>query len=159
MVTTALREVGTKEVGCANCGPRVEQYLASVKLGRGYPWCSGFCHWSFRQCGNILEPARSFAAAAQFATAHEVFRKGQLHDDEEASIGHPMRRISEDGMTFCLWYSNLNRIGHVGLIAGEQDDYLLTVEGNTSEEGSREGTTVKKRKRLKSTIYRINDWR
>ncbi len=70
-----------------------------------------------------------------------------------------MRRISEDGMTFCLWYSNLNRIGHVGLIVGEDDDYLLTCEGNTSEAGSREGTTVKKRKRLKSTIHRINDWR
>lgn len=159
MVTTALGEVGVTESGCANCGPRVEEYLASVNLGRGYPWCSGFCHWSFRRCGNILEPARSFAAAAQFATAHEVFRKGQLRDDEEASIGHPMRRISEDGMTFCLWYGNLNRIGHVGLIVGEDDDYLLTVEGNTSEAGSREGTTVKKRKRLKSTIYRINDWR
>jgi hypothetical protein len=159
VVLAALREVGVKEEGCANCGPRVETYLSSVHLTKGYPWCSSFCHWSFRQCGNILKPERAFAAAAQFATDHEVFRKGQLLADEEASIGHPMRRISEDGMTFCLWYANLNRIGHVGLITGEDEKYLWTVEGNTSESGSREGTTVKRRKRLKSTIWTINDWR
>lgn len=159
MVLAALREVGVKEEGCANCGPRVETYLSSVHLTKGYPWCSAFCHFAFRQCGTVLTPERKFAAAAQFATAHEVYHKGQLEDYEPLGPGHDWERISEDGMTFCIWYANLNRIGHVGLITGEDEKYLWTVEGNSSESGSREGTTVRRRKRLKSTIHSVNDWR
>ncbi len=159
MVRAALREVGVKEEVCANCGPRVEAYLSSVHLPKGYPWCAAFCHFCYRRCGTILTPERPFAAAAQFATDHEVFRKGQLDDYEPLGPGHDWERISEDGETFTLWYSGLNRIGHVGLIYGEEEDYILTIEGNTSESGSREGTTVRKRKRLKSTIYTVNDWR
>lgn len=158
MVTTALGEVGVKEVGCANCGPRVEEYLASTKLGKGHPWCSSFCHFCFRKCGTVLTPERKFAAAAQFATKNEVFRKGQLDDYDPLGPGHEWERISEDGDCFTLWYSNLNRIGHVGLIYGEEEKYILTVEGNTSESGSREGTTVKKRKRLKATVHSVNRW-
>lgn len=159
MVLAALGEVGVKEEGCSNCGKRVEEYLASTNLQRGFPWCSSFCHWCFRQTGTVLKPERAFAAAAQFATANEVFRKGQLDDYDPLGPGHDWERISEDGMTFCLWYTNLNRIGHVGLITGEDEKYLWTVEGNTSESGSREGTTVRRRKRLKSTIHSVNDWR
>lgn len=158
MVLAALREVGVKEEGCANCGKRVEEYLASTKLKKGFPWCSSFCHWSFRQCGTVLTPERSFAAAAQFATAHEVFHKGQLEDYEPLGPGHDWERISEDGDCFVLWYANLNRIGHVGLIYGEDEKYILTVEGNISEAGGREGTAVRKRKRLKATIHSIHRW-
>lgn len=158
MVLTALGEVGVKEDGCANCGPQVEAYLSSVMLPKGYPWCGAFCHFCFRKCGTVLSPERKFAAAAQFATKNEVFRKGQLEDYEPLGPGHEWERISEDGDCFTLWYSNLNRIGHVGLIYGEQEKYILTVEGNTSEAGEREGTTVKKRKRLKATVYSVNRW-
>lgn len=158
MVITALGEVGVSEVGCANCGPRVEEYLASTNLGRGYPWCAAYVRWCHAQCGIDLQPARAFAAAAKFATAHEVFRKGQIEDYEPLGPGHEWERISEDGDCFTLWYTNLNRIGHVGLIYGEEEKYILTVEGNTSESGSREGTTVKKRKRLKATVHSVNRW-
>ncbi len=145
-------------MGCANCGPRVEEYLASVKLGRGYPWCAAALHWSFRQCGVVLKPERSFAAAAQFATAHEVFRKSQLKDIEEASVGHPMERICEDGDVGVLYYANLKRIGHCFLVVGETDDYVLTAEGNSNTDGSREGTTFVRRKRLKGSVHSIHHW-
>lgn len=159
MVLAALGEVGVKEEGCSNCGKRVEEYLASTNLQRGFPWCSSFCHWCFRQTGTVLKPERAFAAAAQFATANEVFRKGQLDDYDPLGPGHDWERISEDGDVGVLYYSKLGRIGHCFIIYGETEDYLLSVEGNTSEDGGREGTTVRRRKRLKSTIHSVNDWR
>ena len=158
MVLTALGEVGVKEVGCANCGPEVETYLSSVMLPKGYPWCSGFVHFCFRKCGTVLTPERKFAAAAQFATKNEVFRKGQLDDYDPLGPGHEWERISEDGDVGLLYYSKLGRIGHCFIVYGETEDYLLSVEGNTSEDGGREGTTVRKRKRLKSTIHSIHRW-
>jgi hypothetical protein len=159
LVATALREVGTKEYGGNNRGARVEEYLASTKLGPSFPWCASFIHWNFRQCGTVLKPERSFAAAAQFATAHEVWRKGQEDMDWEGQYGHAPERISEDGETGTLWYSKLNRVGHVFLIVGEEERYLLTCEGNTNVDGGRDGDGVLRRKRLKSTIHTINDWR
>lgn len=158
MVTAALREVGVVEEGCANCGPRVEQYLASVKLGKGYPWCAAFLHWCFRQCGAILKPERDFAAAARFAQEHVVFRKGQLDQYQTGADGHALQRISQDGDVGTLFYTGLGRVGHCFMIVGETDDDLETVEGNTSEAGSREGTTVRKRLRDKETVWTINRW-
>lgn len=149
VVITAEAEIGVKEVG-TNSGPRVNEYLASTKLGPGFPWCAAFCHWTFRQCGTVLEPAREYAAAAKFAKVGAVFRKGEL--DRYIS----QQRISEDGDLFTLYYSSLGRVGHVGMIIGEDEDDVTTIEGNGSVSGSREGTTVVRRTRDKETLYTVN---
>lgn len=158
MVATALREVGTKEYGGNNRGARVEEYLASTKLGPNFPWCAAYVRWCHAQCGVDLQPARAFAAAAQYATAHEVFRKGQLEDYDPLGPGHEWERISEDADVFTLWYSKLNRIGHCGIIIGETEKYIETCEGNTSESGSRDGDGVLRRRRMKATLYTVNRW-
>lgn len=158
MVTTALREVGTKEYGGNNRGARVEEYLASTKLGPNYPWCASYVRWCHAQCGVDLQPARAFAAAAQYATAHEVFRKGQLDDYEPLGPGHEWERISEDADVFTLWYSKLNRVGHCGIIIGEDEKYVITCEGNTNTDGGRDGDGVLRRRRMKATLYTVNRW-
>ena len=66
--------------------------------------------------------------------------------------------ISEDGDCFTLYYQKLGRVGHVGLVAGEDEEYLTTIEGNTSDGGSRDGDGVYRRKRKKSSIWTINRW-
>ncbi len=158
VVRVALREIGVREEGCPNCGLRVEEYLRSVKLGKGYPWCSAALHWCHRQCGNVLVPERPFAAAAQWATSGEVFRKGQLEMYEPLGPGHDFQRISEDGDIGTLYYSSLGRIGHCFLIVGETEDYLMTAEGNSNTDGSRDGNQFCRRKRLKASVHRINRW-
>jgi hypothetical protein len=157
-VLSALGEIGVQEEGCANCGPRVEEYLASVKLGKGFPWCSAALHWSFRQCGTVLTPERRFAAAAQWATKNEVFRRSQLDDYSPLGPGHDWERISEDGDVGVLWDESLGRIGHCFCIVGESEKYVETAEGNSNTNGSREGTTFVRRKRLKRTVHSIHRW-
>ena len=52
----AEAEVGVREVGGANDGPRVREYQASVKVhpplgSPDYPWCAAFCTWVYREAG------------------------------------------------------------------------------------------------------------
>lgn len=157
VVVTAAAEVGVREQG-KNDGKQVRAYLASTKLGAGYPWCAAYVHWVHRQCGIVLKPEREFAAAARFAREREVFRHGQLHMYEGDDLGHPHTRISQDGDCFTLYYPKLGRVGHVGLVVGEDEDYIITVEGNTSSGGSREGDGVYRRRRLKEAVWTINRW-
>ena len=151
-MAVALKEVGVEEVGGNNRGPRVKEYLASVNLPEGNPWCAAYVHWCYRECGVVLEPARSYAMALKF---HEKPKRVWERGGWTYEPGE-WKRISKDGDHFALWYDNLGRIGHTGLIRGEDEKWVLTVEGNTSSGGSREGDAVYLRKRLKRTLYCIS---
>ena len=135
-----------------NDGPKVKEYLSSVKLGEGFPWCSAFVHWNFRECGYVVEPAREFAAAARW-DERPVWRPSGWSPQTD-----PYTPISEDGDLFTLWYNNLGRIGHVGIIIDEDRDYITTVEGNTGSGGEREGQGVFRRKRLKKSLHSVCRW-
>ena len=63
-----------------------------------------------------------------------------------------------DADVFTLYYSKLGRVGHVGFIVGEDEEYLTTVEFNTGPGGSREGEGVYKRKRRKDAVHSVNRW-
>lgn len=154
LVIKAEEALGVREQW-ENGGPEVDVFLKSVGLGTGYYWCAAFVHERFRQCGKVLEPAREFAAAARFAREHIVFRHADLKD-----YGlDPLERISVDGDVFTLYYASLGRPGHVGIIVDETEDFIITIEGNTSDGGSRNGNGVYKRKRLKSSVHTVNRWR
>lgn len=145
--------MGVQERTGNNDGAEVEAYLRSTMLGPGYAWCAAFVHWAFRQCGAVHQPAREFAAAARWGRSNVIWRrKGWQYDHNKD------KRISEDGDLFMLYYPKLGRIGHVGIITGEDDDYVMTVEGNTGPGGEREGQGVYRRKRLKRSLHSISRW-
>lgn len=153
-LSVMLAQVGVKEATGNNDGHEVEKYLASVGLGKGHPWCAAAVHWCYRECGVVLEPKREFAMALRFHTKPmRVWEKSGWEPD----IGD-WQRISEDGDHFSLWYSNLGRIGHTGLIYGEDEKFLLTVEANTGSGGEREGDGCYLRRRLKRTIHCVSRW-
>lgn len=148
-------EVGVLEETGNNDGEQVEGYLASVGLPKGNPWCAAIVHWSYRSCGVVLEPKREFAMALRFhAKPMRIWERGGWTPDTATVF----RRITQDGDHFALYYNNLGRIGHTGLIYGEDEKFILTVEGNTNGGGSRDGDGVYLRKRLKSSIYCISRW-
>lgn len=148
-----ISEVGVREATGNNDGPRVEEYLSSVNLGKGYPWCAAFPHWAYRKNGRVLEPARRFAAAA---TWHPESRRVWERDGWTPEEGEV---LSKPGDHLAIYYSNLGRIGHTAVIIEETEDYFRTVEGNTNSEGSREGNGVFIRKRLKRSTYCVSRWR
>lgn len=138
-----VRETGN------NRGPRVEMYLASVGLGPGNPWCAAFCNWNLKQAGYPTGPKVGAGAVRnwiKWADDHgRLYRGGQW---------------ARRGMLFC--WLNSNQTGHIGFVAEVKKGvagtwWIRTIEGNSDENGSREGVAVVRKWRLVTSKYRFID--
>ncbi len=106
----------------SNRGPRVDAYLASAGLNPGYAWCAAFVFWCFREAG--AKPAVKGPAAVVNWHAASVAKK--------AILPAPKRG--------CLFAYVLKGRTHIGFVAGTNaDGTFRTIEGNTNDDGSREG--------------------
>ena len=144
----AISQIGVQEApGHRNTGKDVEKYLAIVGLGPGYPWCMAFDYWCYNQASketgipNIL-----------------IKTGGVMHQWNEQQ---PKRKISlstvlkdstviKPGAVFIMDYGK--GTGHTGLVEKIVGDLVHTIEGNTNDEGSRDGYEVCRRTRKLSTI-------
>lgn len=129
LLSIAESQVGVRELTNRNDGKQVEQYLASVGLGKGYAWCAAFVTWTFRKAHYTVP---SLPMAAQWLTTKK-------------------RIPSKDLIPSDLFGVYFNRtVGHVGFIQKVDATKIYTIEGNTNDNGSREGIGVFKRVRLKT---------
>lgn len=144
VLTTAANEVGVLEVG-NNRGARVEEYLAVTGLGGGNPWCAAFVAWVYDSNG-VAIPRSAAWSPSWFPSAKTVHTRGVNEFNYTA------------GDVFGIWYQSKKRVAHVGLIVGDDGDFVKTIEGNTNDEGSREGNGVWRRKRLKRQVYQVANW-
>ena len=148
----AIGQVGQQEEPKgSNSGPMVDQYLHSVGLHRGYAWCQAFVHWCYDQ------------AAQQGGRANPVAKTAGVHDcwnkAGNSSAGDPgnhFRKVTKSeavaspqlvtpGCQFILLFGN--GAGHTGLVEKLEGTALYTVEGNSNNNGSREGYEVVRHKR------------
>lgn len=120
-----------------NDGIEVEKYLAYVGLKKGAPWCAAFCSYAYAQL-NIPNPKTAWSPA------------WSLTKDRTTKY--------LPGDCFTLYYPNLKRVGHVGIITGETHGYYTTIEGNTGNSGSREGSGVFTFKRDKRKVFAITNY-
>ena len=137
-------EVGVREIGGNNRGPGPRKYLASVNLGEGYAWCAAFVKWVFNEHGIDTGSANAWSPS-WFPNDRVIFRRGQVP-----------KVIPDKGDVFGLYYHNLRRIGHVGFVHDWSSDWVITVEGNTNGDGSRDGDGVHRKRRLKKQIYVVS---
>lgn len=47
-----------------------------------------------------------------------------------------------------VWYSEMGRVGHVGIVERVDGNYVEVIEANTDAQGSREGQGVWRKRRL-----------
>lgn len=119
----------------SNRGARVETYLNSVGLGGGYAWCAAFVTWCSKQADAGYHCPSSPAMAASWLKAHPKTRKTVQRGDLGGFI-------------------NADGTGHVYLITRVEKNAagdavrLHTIEGNSNDEGSREGFEVCRRIRV-----------
>jgi hypothetical protein len=144
VVVTAQKEVGVVEVGY-NRGPKVNIYLASSGNRPGEYWCSAFITWVYKQNG-IKTPAGAGAARSYFQPGPKLlFQRNKLGD---LDLGRP-------GDVVGFYYPNLGRIGHIGMIEKTGSGAFITIEGNTGEDGGRNGDGVHRKRRMKRSIYAL----
>lgn len=139
---TYTAEIGTRELSGKNDGKRVEMYLASIGLGKGFSWCAAFVSWTYQKNG-VKHPLSAWAPSF-FPKKNIIYSAGK-------ELSQP-----QTGDLFGIYYPNKKRIAHVGFIDRWTDKYAITVEGNTNEAGSREGDGVYRKKRIKRQIYQVS---
>ena len=76
------------------------------------------------------------------------------HDSQPSTFQSKLL-IPKSGDVFGLYFPEKGRIAHVGFIDQWDGKWLITVEGNTNEAGSREGDGVYRKKRLVRTVYKV----
>jgi hypothetical protein len=144
------------EQGGQNRGQTVEWLLRGVGLPPGEPWCAAYVYhvgyWSqyhpeTRQSTWPLPRTGACAQLGDFARAHDLLTR------------RPSR-----GDVFLLYLPELGRFAHTGIILTVTDTATtyecLTIEGNTNDDGSRDGwkSCIKTRTFDKSSPHRFIQW-
>ena len=130
----AATQVGVRELG-RNRGERVQQYQDRAGAHPGDPWCACFVSWCFAVASNGLALPCPFKLTFR---ALELWRKSPV--EIRSSWPTP-------GSIFVVDHGA--GLGHCGLVESfsEGDLIIVTIEGNTSPGGSREGDGVYRRTR------------
>jgi Putative peptidoglycan binding domain len=129
------------EVGGQNKGPWV-RYFMDDNEGDSYPWCAGFVTYLLRQASKDLSISSAITRTYSCDILGEKARnsntliKGSIGDLSKVKPGHIflVRKTNTD------WT-------HTGIVIEMYPNYCVTIEGNTNDEGSREGYEVCKRTR------------
>lgn len=143
---TYQSQIGVREASGKNDGVEVEAYLKSVGRHRGDAWCAAFVHWTLEQCG---EPrVKSGWSPSWFPASRVIYARTGAKT-----------QAPQPGDVFGIWFQKLGRIAHVGFIHEWGCEWVVTVEGNTNDAGSREGDGVYMKRRINRQIYKVARWR
>lgn len=136
-LAVAISQIGVEEIPKnSNSGPDVEMFLKSVGLGKGYSWCMAFLYWCFmtaaKEAGLVNALIKTGGCMAQWNRINAQYKS------QEPQIGS------------LVIFDHGGGNGHVAIIEKIEGDQMHTVEGNTNDEGSREGYEVCRRIRKMS---------
>ena len=132
--------VGKEEVPRgSNWGEHVKKYLNSVGINFPASWCMAFVFWCARE-----------AAHANDKPAALVNTGGVLAQWNQCNPHLKVLRNPAPGDIFIMDFGK--GLGHTGFVEKVEGDILHTIEGNTNDEGSREGYEVCRRLRKTSAI-------
>jgi len=135
IIAIAKKEIGVQE-SMENSSPRIDEYNAYVGFKK-VAWCASFVSWCHWQAG-YPQPKTAWSPAL-----------------------FPAKRLAKNpmaGMVFGIYFNDLKRIGHAGIVEKVRNDWIFSIEGNTSLTGSREGTGVYRRMRHVRSIHHFADW-
>lgn len=101
------------------------------------PWCASFLCWVFWQAGAFGLLSTASASCDELARGFK-----------EAKRFNQSPRIGS-----LVFYGTPNDLSHVGIVTDYSDSVIQTIEGNTNDEGSREGHEVARRSRYRNSSY------
>ena len=131
--STAL-QIASSQLGAAenpkgsNWGPAVQKYLASVGINFPASWCMAFVYWCTDQ------------AAKEMGVANPLFKTGGVLMQWQKVPAIMKHKAPQPGDIFIMDFGGGK--GHTGFVTGVTGDRIQTIEGNSNDEGSREGYEV-----------------
>ena len=141
LVKVYRSQIGVRELTGNNDGDQIWEYQKAGGIKIGQPWCAAYVAWCFQQAK--IKAIKSGWSPAWFTPKYVIYKKGIASLQEEP----------QQGDVAGLYYSKLGRYGHTFFIDyWSKSNFCITNEGNSNEDGSRDGNKVVKKKRLKSQI-------
>jgi len=165
-----VRQIYTAQIGIrekhSNSGAEVEKYLRYVNLPKGNPWCAAFVCWVFGQA-NVENPRTGWSPdlfkgskviwdkvesrkLKAKSLSGESGTRSQESRHSPIAYAYPTSQTTDNrqhpvpgtGDIFGIYFPDKKRIAHVGFVDQWQEDWVITVEGNTNGSGGREGDGV-----------------
>jgi hypothetical protein len=140
VIRVAKAEAGYHEGYANGHWNNIEKYAPQVpglEWAQGQAWCATFVSWCAMKAG----AADLFPRTASCDVAGAFYRNAGRWSDYPA-IGAQ------------VFYGSISDLNHTGIVYAYDDTYVYTIEGNTNDNGSREGDGVylKKRARRDSNL-------
>jgi len=129
----------------SNSGPMVNEYLHAVGLKPGYAWCQAFVYWSYE------------TAAGKLNLVNPVLKTGSVHDcwnhsSPNSTVSKLLHAdvtqrpdLVKPGDQFILFFGG--NAGHTGIVEKVEGAIFHTIEGNSNNNGGREGYEVVRHQR------------
>jgi hypothetical protein len=143
VVSTWESQVGKKEDLGANDSKEIRVILKSVGVNQPAYYCAAFVCWGYTVNG-VPNP-RSAWSPNLFPLSHVI---------------NPKATPPLPGDAFGIYHKEQGRIAHAGGIKywPREGDYVITIEGNTNNDGSRNGDGFYTKRRTKHSISKISRW-
>ena len=129
-----------KEVGGQNMGPWVRLYMSGYE-GNNWPWCAGFVCYIMQQAYNndpvVLMPFEKSFSVDNIVTS--AVRNKTFYKEN---------KVKKDKIVPGSFYVRRKKWGdwtHIGIIIEVKENVFIAIEGNTNDQGSREGIKVAKK--------------
>jgi hypothetical protein len=151
----AESQVGVRESG-RNSGEDVRKYQEATNLEeRGFAWCAAFVDWCIKEWLTDAEAVKWLGLRVRTPEAWRpktALAYGFLNwaKDRPNTTEVLMPRAKAQAGDIVMY-----TFSHVGIVISDNGKTIQTVEGNTNEEGSREGDGVYYRTRNKSLVKRF----
>ncbi|ESQ14386.1 MAG: hypothetical protein N838_11810 [Thiohalocapsa sp. PB-PSB1] len=137
------------ELGGANCGPWVRAYMDGNQ-GRAWPWCAGFVTFVLKQAAQI----QGGSPPIKGSFSCDVLQR-QAEQNGRFAEGRSIADLSTGGLGDCCVFlvrRTSSDWTHTGFAMDMDRSTFATIEGNTNDDGVREGYEVCKRVRGGSKI-------
>lgn len=125
----------------SNSGTMVNQYLKATGLQPGYAWCQAFVYWCYNEAAKQL--ARS-NPLIKTASVIDCWNRTDAKRKITKETAHHDPSLLFPGQQFVLLFGN--NTGHTGIVERIEPTVsgilLHTLEGNSNNDGSREGYEV-----------------
>lgn len=131
----AITQIGQDEKPHgSNWGEPVRSYLASVKINFPASWCMAFVYWCHAM------------AATKLKLTNTAIRTGGVLMAWNTADVKLKSKVPSIGSVVIMDHGH--GLGHTGIVEKFDAKYIYTIEGNTNNNGSREGVAVERKKRL-----------
>ena len=142
--------IGIREIGGDNRGPSVEFMQKLGEITPGLPWCAAYVNAVAEIACSVKNIISPFEAIDYQGYVQSYF----LHAQAENWLGaaHP----GDIGM---IYYPTKSRYAHIFIVDAVLEEGVTTIEGNTNDDGSRNGVGVFQRFRtVTDRIVFANPW-